>query len=137
MEAKELIMGLPTEVKRVYRGIPWTSYMDESTIKYWALRQHMNNTGRKGAEWTIEFYEDMYTPSVYVGGEYLPGSYIPNMVSRRLLAVSIPKGVDPRVVLNTKVMEVVNNDSRKLVAIRFAALRMPSQWRNADLPILV
>jgi hypothetical protein len=136
-EAKELVRGLPGRVTRVYRGIPWTNYFCESSLKYWALRQHMNNTGRKGAEWTIEFYDHMYTPSEYVMGEYIPGNYIPNMVSRRMLAVSIPRGVHPNAVLNTKVMEIVNHDPRKLVAIRYAQCRMPSQWRNADLPVLV
>jgi len=102
--------------------------LDGSRLVNLAMRQHMNNVGRKGAEWTITFHGPIYDSD---------GRYIPMKESHRCVAIAVPKGEDPAVVLATRVIDVALGVGKPIKSIVFARMRMPSQWRFGELPVLV
>ena len=136
MEDAERIM--PTPIKYVkdnwyhlsdgtYGHKPVTFEFAHSHLISHAVKQVFFDSGRKGPEWTITFVVPRCDTEF---------KYLSNSESHHEVAIGIPKGVDPKVVFNTKVMKIINADDRQVKSVVYTRMRMPTQW-NYELPPLV
>ena len=104
-----------------------------STFKYHVLKRYMKKVGRKGPEWTV--YRDLPCNTWNPADRLAPGRYIP--IKENMRIVAFKSSVKTKMVdFNKKVLPYIRQhpDVEKVI---FVHMRIPTQWRNGELPVLL